>query len=664
MNASGITQSKPKRFCLNLKQPGLLQRLDVPSLLELWALVNAQRKAVSVTLYKDLLAQALKIGEPLLAYDVVSHGLELWPKDVRLRQLQGLALANCGATKRANKILTQLYAEGNIDGETLGILARTHKDLWGRAADRRQKQRQLRIAFKLYYEGYQRAVTHKTRGWHNDAIYNGINAATIALFMAQPLKARELARAVRMLCLKKKHDYWALASLGEASIINGDLAEAEEWYSQAAALARGNYGDIASTRRQARMLLEHLGHHKQRFDHCFGIPNIVIFSCHPMPQSTKEALSALPSAENRICDEIASRLKKIHARIGYCSVASYFELLFIDEMLKHKAEINVVLPFQIDGLKDALCKTSAKERFLQKFEQVFKRVKPVIIANEYSSSESAIAYEYAMLLKDGLALLKAHTLDTGVTPLLLHDSRNRDSSDTVKRISKTWLSRGVKPEVINLVDIRGAAIELSSPAVPCKHVTVPKTDKLSAVPQKIMAMLFADVAGYKGLSDEQVPLFVRHFMGSIAHISNMYSRSQKLKWKNTWGDAVYYVFSSVIDAGNFALELRDIISNTAWELFGLPKGLSIRIALHAGPTYHCLDPVINKYIYNGSHVSRAAMIEPITPPGEVFVSQEFAALLAAQHITDFTCEYIGQTPLSKKAGIIPLYILKRTPQQR
>jgi hypothetical protein len=57
------------------------------------------------------------------------------------------------------------------------------------------------------------------------------------------------------------------------------------------------------------------------------------------------------------------------------------------------------------------------------------------------------------------------------------------------------------------------------------------------------------------------------------------------------------------------------------------------------------------------------MIEPITPPGEVFVSQEFAALLAAQHVKSFTCEYIGQTPLSKKAGIIPLYILKRAPQK-
>lgn len=51
---------------------------------------------------------------------------------------------------------------------------------------------------------------------------------------------------------------------------------------------------------------------------------------------------------------------------------------------------------------------------------------------------------------------------------------------------------------------------------------------------------------------------------------------------------------------------------TNWKKKGLPEGLDLRISLHAGPLYRCKDPVIKKYKYTGSHVSRAARIEPIT----------------------------------------------------
>ena len=71
----------------------------------------------------------LHSGEPLLAYNAVQQGLETWPGDLRLRQLQSLALARSGAIQRANRALQELRDEGHGDPETLGLLARTHKDL-------------------------------------------------------------------------------------------------------------------------------------------------------------------------------------------------------------------------------------------------------------------------------------------------------------------------------------------------------------------------------------------------------------------------------------------------------------------------------------------------------------------------------------------------------
>lgn len=63
--------------------------------------------------------------------------------------------------------------------------------------------------------------------------------------------------------------------------------------------------------------------------------------------------------------------------------------------------------------------------------------------------------------------------------------------------------------------------------------------------------------------------------------------------------------------------------------------------------------------YFGTHVSQAARIEPITPPGHVYASQAFAALAAAEGVREFRCDYVGQTPLAKDHGIRPLYHVRR-----
>jgi hypothetical protein len=54
-------------------------------------------------------------------------------------------------------------------------------------------------------------------------------------------------------------------------------------------------------------------------------------------------------------------------------------------------------------------------------------------------------------------------------------------------------------------------------------------------------------------------------------------------------------------------------------------------------------------------VRRAARIEPITPTRQVNVSEAFAALAAAQGVTDFACDYFGQTPMAKGYGTLPTY---------
>jgi hypothetical protein len=57
-------------------------------------------------------------------------------------------------------------------------------------------------------------------------------------------------------------------------------------------------------------------------------------------------------------------------------------------------------------------------------------------------------------------------------------------------------------------------------------------------------------------------------------------------------------------------------------------------------------------------VALTARIEPVTPPGEVFGSGTFAALAKTWQVRDFACDYVGQTPLAKGYGVLPMYVLR------
>jgi hypothetical protein len=60
----------------------------------------------------------------------------------------------------------------------------------------------------------------------------------------------------------------------------------------------------------------------------------------------------------------------------------------------------------------------------------------------------------------------------------------------------------------------------------------------------------------------------------------------------------------------------------------------------------------------GSHVSRTARIEPVTPPGAAFVTEEFAAALELAG-APFACDYVGHMPAAKDVGRLRMHRLRR-----
>jgi class 3 adenylate cyclase len=164
------------------------------------------------------------------------------------------------------------------------------------------------------------------------------------------------------------------------------------------------------------------------------------------------------------------------------------------------------------------------------------------------------------------------------------------------------------------------------------------------------------------LTEDEMPLFLRHFLQPVAALADR--SPHRPVQRNTWGDGLYFVFERVTNAGLFALELRDLVAATRWTALGFRRELSLRTGLHVGPVYECTNPVTARRDYLGTHVSRAARIEPITPGGQVYASEVFAAIAFSERPAGrpagFTCEYVGRIGMAKNYGDFPTYHVRRT----
>jgi class 3 adenylate cyclase len=602
--------------------------------------MNAGELTEIVSRAEKFLAQ----GEPLLAYDLISEGLTKSPQNVRLRQLQGLALARSGATQRANIILQRLRNENQADEETLGMLGRTFKDLAATAQNQSDRATFLKRAAEIYGTAYQ----------VSGGYWSGINAATLNLLIAETQRATELARKVRAQCVKEVEDprgdsYWELAALGEAALVLHDLKEAADWYQRAAKEGKRRFGDLQSSRRNARLILQHWNEDPVWIDNYLRIPNVIVFAGHMIDRPDRATPRFPPQLETAVAKKIRNDIEEFDPGFGFASAACGSDILFLEAMLERGAEISIVLPYNREEFVPDSVDFVPGSNWRERFDCVLERAARVITASPQKLEIGGIAYEFCNDLLFGLATIRARQLETAIKPFAVWDGMSGDGPGGAASAIENWRKVGREPEVIDLAKIlAGHALSCPKPKAPTAQL--PSESNFQS---RIVAILFADAVGFSKLSEAEVPRFVQHFLGAIAKLSQESAGS--ILTKNTWGDGLYFVFSDVDFAGRFALDLADLVATTNWEEKGLPREMSLRIGLHAGPAYEFEDPITRHRSYSGTHVSRAARIEPITPRGQVYASEAFAALSAARGGEHFICDYVGQTPMAKGYGTLPMY---------
>jgi class 3 adenylate cyclase len=170
----------------------------------------------------------------------------------------------------------------------------------------------------------------------------------------------------------------------------------------------------------------------------------------------------------------------------------------------------------------------------------------------------------------------------------------------------------------------------------------------------IYSMLFADIVGFSKLPDPVYPGFMKAFLEGAKEVLKHPGHPALVS--NTWGDAIFAVFATPAEAARAALALQAKAGSIC--LPGPERTcLQLRIGLHTGPVHEGHDPFTEGPSYMGKHINMAARIEPIAREGHIFVSGEFAAIAALEPGDEFLFDYIGQKPLPKDAGVIPVFRL-------
>ena len=594
--------------------------------------------------------QHLKKGEPLLAYNAVQEALQRWPEHARLRQLQALALARSGDIQRANSVLESLAQAGFEDAETLGLLARTHKDLGLAALDEAPRAHHLAAGFALYERAYDRA---RREGADDAAWYTGINAATMAVLRGELATARRIAAEVRDLCagIEGKDEapaagYWREATLGEAALILGDVPGARAHYTRAMALAGRRFGDVSSTRRQAKLLAAHLHPVDFDVDSMLRIPPVVIYSGHMIDRPGRRDARFPTALANEVRASLREKFASLAPIAAYGSAACGADLLCLEIARESGCETHIVLPFPpVDFRRTSV--DFAGGDWGERFDRALAQAESVTVTSDHYARGSTATFDYANLVLTGMGRLRAQTLDAPLRAIVVrHPDDPATPGGTTSNLA-LWREVGIAVDEVQLAQPRagtGATAESQAGTAP--------PFPAGSVRHEMRALLFADAVGYSKLSEDQIPGYIEGFLGAVADLSRR--TAHRFEHVETSGDGLYMVFANATDAGHYALELSALVNRFDRAAWALPPTFGMRVALHCGPVHCGIDPITGFPIYTGPHTSRTARIEPITPPGQVYASSAFAAVAAASGDA-FHMSYVGRMPLAKGYGSLGLY---------
>ncbi|CAA7627717.1 Calphotin [Candidatus Terasakiella magnetica] len=657
---------------------------------------------------RDLLEE----GQNFLAHDFARAGLKLYPESFKLVIFGAVALSQTGAVDEARKLLQPvldviLIDEGpfhrlhtslkkavdalsltagketlatmaelaeafelvrgkklvaTADSETYTALAGVFREAWLASGSHRDLEHCRDLYLRAFHIGH--------------APRDGIDAAVSSWLLNDHEGAHDLACKVRdqlscaesEMTLTPEERYGLLSTLAAAHLLLGETDEAIASFEWASTLEGVHYGIIVSALKQLALLQEGGLEVPPRVFDIIKPPTVVVFTGHPLDRPG-EGPHFPPDLEAAVRGEIAHSLDELGAQVGYSMAACGSDLLFIEAMLERGAEVNVVMPYAIEDFIAENVRYGGS-RWEMRFRNALKLANTVTYATEERYLGHGMLYRFANQCLHGLATLRANFLRTAPYLLAVWDMMPGSLVGGAADFIDQWEDIS-QLRIIDLDSLLQQHPDLAGDSMPSIPELDLNGDEEVAEGRVIRSMMFCDIAGYSKLKEEHVPVFLDFLRILNDGMAKLDSQPIAV---NTWGDAIFAVMTKATAMAEYAQTLQEMVLRADEALADrLPHPLNLRISLHAGPVFQAEDPICGRQNFYGSHINRAARLEPVTVIGHVYATQQFVAVLTAEQSAmrseaqnrgeafeeRFACEYVGVLSLAKDFGKQTVYHLRR-----
>lgn len=351
--------------------------------------------------------------------------------------------------------------------------------------------------------------------------------------------------------------------------------------------------------------------------------------------------------EPALAARIGEALDRLGTRVGYGPLACGADLLIAEALLTRGAELNVVLPFAEDDFiaESVLCGGS---EWLPRYYACRDAAVSLHFATPgaYVGDDNQFAYNTRLAM--GLAALRAQQSASAAVQVAV-------ISDKVHSLSKTGLA-GTVADIGMWQALGRETVAIPAGPVPRQLVFPPPAKVGDGARREIRSIIFADYKGFSRLGERELPVFMAEVMGRIGAVLTEFG--DHVEFRNTWGDAIYAIVDEPRTAARLALALQRRLDDLPPALIppGAPAGM--RIGVHYGPIWVGTDRITGNRIWYGGEVNRTARIEPVTPVGGVYCTENFAAALLIDNCNECRFTSVGRKALAKGAGELELYLLE------
>jgi len=674
---------------------------SIRDLYEIWeqrqpVVLNQARTAVSsmgtgqirwlqsdVNLAAAFVRHALENEEFLLACDAFSEAFAFWNgrPEADIGQLTALCCSYSAANTRLGQIgeaLRQLEPwsrDSRLSRREragvflqLGDIMREESDSASQSAARLQSGEHA-------LEYYQQAL-----GLMPAFLEANVRCASMALRMgestdAKEPRAKEWATNALILISERESDsgssFRLHLSKAVALVVLGRLEEAAGFYTTLKSFPDVTTAELADARYESQRLAEAIGKPTDYFKPAFPPLQLIVFAGH-MPDQESATPRFPPESIPDVQRELGKKLEELQVRTAVVSAAAGADLLFIEALMERPgAKLNLVLPWSQEEFfrtsVEPFDRGASVPRWRPLFEKALQKASSVRQLGQLYEPGDEVGWQYAEEVSAGIALQTARQCRLDVQPIALWDRRPGRGAGGTASFCELWARCLVTaPIILDMPSENGIPVAVEN--------RVFGRSERSTLHREVKTILFADIVGYSRLTEKAIQEFLSVFLRRLSKLIAETPHSPICI--DMWGDAIYAVFDFATDAGLFATQLTSFVHDgleewlrqglyfeeTGREGEGIKKvPLNIRVGLHTGPVLAHYNHVLRKLSYTGSHVSRAARLEPVAHPGEVYTSEEFAAMVALESgirnlsaglsgseiSNGLDCEYAGSISLAK-----------------